>query len=180
MLWCISINHFPAPTAVRDVSTGTTSQESIYISWNHPQYPNSQLTQFIIYYRANPPIIQMSPNILNDGFIAVPVPVDIISFNLSGLSAFTNYSIHMSVRGGVSDAPIETELIARTNSSGKLCTYGIEEKVNIFIIIYNIYVYRGVLQLHLLQFNTSNSHVFALNNVQLVVLTCSSYVTVES
>ena len=120
MLWCISINHFPAPTAVRDVSTGTTSQESIYISWNHPQYPNSQLTQFIIYYRADPLMIQVSPSILNDGFVVVEVPVDMLSLNLSGLNIFTNYSIHMSVRGEeVSDAPIEIELIARTNSSGK-------------------------------------------------------------
>ena len=65
-------------------------------------------------------MIQMSPNILNDGFVAVEVPVDMLSLNLSGLNTFTNYSIHMSVRGeGVSDAPIEIEMFARTNTSCK-------------------------------------------------------------
>ena len=113
-------NYFTAPTAVRDLSAVTSSPESIYISWNHPQYPNSQLTQYIIYHRANPPMIQMSPNILNDGFMVVEVSVDMLSLNLSGLNPFTNYSIHVSVRGeGVNDAPIEIEIIARTNTSCK-------------------------------------------------------------
>ena len=65
-------------------------------------------------------MIQMSPNISNDSFVVVEVPVNMLSVNLSGLNTFTNYSIHMSVRGeGVSDAPIEIEIIARTNSSCK-------------------------------------------------------------
>ena len=115
-----AIDYFTAPTAVQDLTAVASSLESIYISWNHPQYPNSQLTQYIIYHRANPPMIQLSPNISNDGFVAVEVPVDMLSLNLSGLNTFTNYSIHMSVRGeGVSDAPIEIEIIDRTNSSGK-------------------------------------------------------------
>ena len=115
---------FTAPTAVRNLSAVASSPESIYISWKHPQYPNSQLTQYIIYHRANPPTIQMSPNISNTSFDRVEVPVDMLSLNLSGLNTFTNYSIHMSVRGeGVSDAPIEVEIIARTNSSGKIHTH---------------------------------------------------------
>ena len=111
---------FTAPTAVRDLEAVASSSESIYISWNHPQYPNSQLTQYIIYHRANPSMIQMSPDISSDGFVAVEVPVEMLSLNLSGLNTFTNYSIHMSVRGeNVSNAPIEIEIIARTNTSGK-------------------------------------------------------------
>ncbi|XP_065904155.1 cell adhesion molecule DSCAML1-like isoform X2 [Dysidea avara] len=107
-----------APTAIRDLGAVASSSESIYISWNHPQYPNSQLTQYIIYHRANPPMIQMSPNILNDDFMVVEVSVDMLSLNLSGLDPFTNYAIHVSVRGeGVSNAPIETEIITRTNST---------------------------------------------------------------
>ena len=113
--------YFTAPTAVRDLDAVASSPESIYISWNHPQYPNSQLTQYIIYHSENPSRIQMSPNISNDSFVAVEVPVDMLSVNLSGLNTFTNYSIHMSVRGeAVSDAPIEIEIIDRTNTSCKL------------------------------------------------------------
>jgi len=63
----------------------------------------------------------MSPNISNNGFVIVEIPANLLSLNLSGLNTFTNYSIHMSVRGeGVSDAPIEVEIIDRTNTSGKL------------------------------------------------------------
>ena len=111
-----SIIYSTAPTAVRDLQAMASSTESIYISWNHPEYPNSQLTRYIVYHRRNPPIIQMSPNILNDGFTVVEVPVNMLSLNLSGLDTFTNYAIHMSVRGeNVNDAPIEIEISSRTN-----------------------------------------------------------------
>ena len=107
------------PTAVNDFSTVASSAESIFISWKHPTYPNSQLTQYIIYYRINPLKVQLSPEISNEGFVPVTVPANMLSLNLTGLNRFTNYSIHMTVRGeGVSDAPIETEIIARTNTSG--------------------------------------------------------------
>ena len=66
-------------------------------------------------------MIQMSPDISNNGFVAVEISANLLSLNLSRLNTFTNYSIHMSVRGeGVSDAPIEIEIIDRTNTSGKL------------------------------------------------------------
>ena len=97
-----------------------SSAESIFISWKHPAYPNSQLTQYIIYYRINSLVLQLSPNISNEDFVTVTVPGNMLSLNLTGLETFTDYSIHMSVRGeGVSDAPIETEIIARTNTSGE-------------------------------------------------------------
>ena len=118
--------YFIAPTAIHDLSAMASSTESIYISWNHPKYPNSQLTQYIVYHRRNPPMIQMSPNISNNGFVVVEVPTNTLSLNLSGLNTFTNYSIHMSVRGeGVSDAPIEIEIITRTNSSGKILIHAL-------------------------------------------------------
>jgi len=63
----------------------------------------------------------MFPEISNNGFTAVEVPANMLSLNLSGLNAFTNYSIHMSVRGeGVNDSPIDMEIIDRTNTSCKL------------------------------------------------------------
>jgi len=105
-----------APTAVRDLKAMTSSSKSINISWNHPQYPNSKLTYYIIYYRRNPPMIQVSPNILNNGFVTIEVSANNLSLNLLGLDSSTNYAIHMSVRGeGVSNAPIETEVYAKTN-----------------------------------------------------------------
>ena len=111
-----------APTAVRDLEAVPSSSISIYLTWNHPEYPNSELTRYIVYYRADPSVIQMSPNIMSDGFnsMSVPSPVTTTSYNLTQLMVFTNYSIHMSVMGedGVDNAPIEQEILQRTNTSG--------------------------------------------------------------
>jgi len=65
-------------------------------------------------------MIQMFPDIQSDDFIKMDVssPVTTTSYNLTGLDVFTNYSIHMSVMGdGVSIAPIEVEILERTNTS---------------------------------------------------------------
>jgi len=65
-------------------------------------------------------MIQVSPNISSSGFEILEIPATMLSVNLSELTTFVNYSIHMSVRGeGTSDAPIEIEIIERTNTSCK-------------------------------------------------------------
>ena len=68
----------------------------------------------------NPPVVQQSPNISSDGFLNVTLPADTAYFNLSGLTAFTNYTIHITVSAdGVDNAPIEDEVLSRTNTTGK-------------------------------------------------------------
>ena len=111
-----------APTAVRDLEAVPSSLTSIYLIWKHPEYPNSQLTQYIIYYRANPSVIQMFPGISSDDFnVSLPLSFPMTRYYLTGLSVFTNYSIHLSVMGNsVPNAPIEHEILERTNTSGKI------------------------------------------------------------
>ncbi|XP_065904641.1 uncharacterized protein [Dysidea avara] len=108
-----------APTAVRDLEAVPSSLTSIYLIWKHPEYPNSQLTQYIIYYRANPSVIQMFPGISSDDFnVSLPLSFPMTRYYLTGLSVFTNYSIHLSVMGNsVPNAPIEHEILERTNTS---------------------------------------------------------------
>ena len=68
--------------------------------------------------------VQQPPNISSDGFLNVtsPANVDNMNFNLTGLTTFTNYTIHMTVSGdGVGNAPIENEILARTGSKSE-CT----------------------------------------------------------
>ena len=70
----------------------------------------------------NPPVVQQPPNISSDGFLSVTLPADTTYFNLSGLTAFTNYTIHITVSAdGVDNAPIEDEVVSRTNTTGKYC-----------------------------------------------------------
>ena len=111
-----------APTAVRELNAFPSSPESIFITWDHPEYPNSQLLEYIIFYQMDPLTVQQTPNISSDEFLSVTSPADSASltFNLTGLSVFTNYSIHMTVSAdSEEDAPIEVEILSRTNTTGK-------------------------------------------------------------
>ena len=70
----------------------------------------------------DPLTVQQTPNISSDGFSNVTSPADSASltFNLTRLSVFTNYSIHMTVSAdSEEDAPIEVEILSRTNTTGK-------------------------------------------------------------
>ena len=74
----------------------------------------------------DPLIVQQHPNISSDGFSNVTSPADStnLTFNLTGLNAFTNYSIHMTVSAdGEEDAPIEAEVLIRTNAIGMFCVF---------------------------------------------------------
>ncbi|XP_065903936.1 phosphatidylinositol phosphatase PTPRQ-like [Dysidea avara] len=105
-----------APSAVRHLSATASSPESIFISWSHPKYPNGQLTHYNIYYKTNQHVIRSILPI--DDLASVTVPANTLSFTLNGLIPYTNYTIRMSVSGeGVNDAPIEDEVITRTNTS---------------------------------------------------------------
>ena len=114
-----AVNLITAPTAVRDLSVTASSPESIFISWSHPNYPNGPLTQYTVYYTAN---LQMKRSVSTDGFDLVIVPGNMTSLNLTGLEAFTMYTILISASGeGVKDSFAESEVITRTNTTGKLC-----------------------------------------------------------
>jgi len=110
---------FTAPTAVRDISAVPSSPESIYITWNHPEYPNSQLINYIVHYNDKPEMLQSIGNITSDGFENIVVGIR-TSYNLTGLVPFTNYTILVTVSGmDVANAPFEIEILQRTNTTGK-------------------------------------------------------------
>ena len=72
----------------------------------------------------DPLIVQQPPNISSVGFSNVTSPADSASltFNLTGLSVLTNYSIHMTVSAdGEENAPIEVEILSGTNPIGEYC-----------------------------------------------------------
>ena len=74
----------------------------------------------------DPLVVQQPPRISSDGFSNVTSPADSTSltFNLTGLSVFTNYSIHMTVSADDEEnAPIEVEIFTRTNSTGEFSVH---------------------------------------------------------
>ena len=110
------------PTIVRNIGAVPSSPESIYISWDHPEYPNSQLTSYTIFYRETLGMRQARQsdrNISSDGFQNRTVGIA-LDYNLTGLGPFTNYVILLTVSGmNVNNAPFDTEVPQRTNTSGK-------------------------------------------------------------
>jgi len=84
-------------------------------------------------------MIQMSPNIQSVNFnnVGVPSPVTTTNYNLTGLDVFTNYSIHMSVMGdGVPIAPIEVEILQRTNTSNAESTGELYMEMSMLCYVY--------------------------------------------
>ena len=108
------------PTAVRDVKIAMSTPESIFITWGHPEYPNSQLLNYTLYHSNNSAMLQSGSEISTDGFENVTLEI-VTSYNLTGLPPFTNYTFLITVTGkDVGNSPFDVELLHRTNTSGKL------------------------------------------------------------
>ena len=108
------------PTAVRDIKVVMSTPVSIFISWDHPKYPNSQLLDYIIYYNDNPEMLQSSDSISTDDFENETVGI-VTRYNLTGLAPLTNYTILLTVSGrDVGNAPFVMEILQRTNATGKV------------------------------------------------------------
>ena len=115
-----SLSYFTEPTFVRDIKVVMSTPASILISWNHPEYPNSQLLDYIVYYDVKPEMLQPDETISIDGFENETVGI-VTSYNLTGLAPLTNYTILIRVSGrDVGIAPFVKELLQRTNTSGEV------------------------------------------------------------
>ena len=117
---CIVV-FYAVPTAVRNITVAVSTFESLFIIWEHPEYPNSQLLNYNFYYKDNPTMLQSRGEISPNGFEDVTLGT-MTSYNLTGLTPFTNYTILITVtdRDVGDDAPFEVEILHRTNSSGGL------------------------------------------------------------
>ena len=113
---------FVAPTAVRNIRTKPAgfTRESIFICWDHPEYPNSQLSTYIVYSNKQD-TKQSTENLSIDGYKEDILMSTMASYNLTGLKAFTYYSILVTARSeGGEHAPLKVEILNRTNATGKL------------------------------------------------------------
>ena len=112
------------PTAVCDLRPKFIefTHESIFICWNHSEYPNSQLMDYIIYI--NQTSDRQSINLSSDGYERMEVVGTVTSYNVTNLEPFTNYSILVTVSGkDVDNAPFDMEILERTNTTGELYVY---------------------------------------------------------
>ena len=108
------------PIALRNIEVVMTTTESIFISWDHPEYPNSQLLNYIIYYIVTPETQQSS--IPTEDFENKTVGI-VTSYNFTELNLFTSYTIRITVSGrDVGNAPY-VEIVQRTYAIGAVYTY---------------------------------------------------------
>ena len=122
--------YFTVPTAVRDIKVMMSTPESIYITWDHPEYPNSQLLNYTVYYNDNPEMLQSGGNISANGFENEDAGI-MTSYNLTGLVPFTNYSLLVTVSGRdvVDNAPFGMEILQRTNATGEVYTWVLSNSI---------------------------------------------------
>ena len=115
-----------ASTTVRDFRPKPPefTPTSLYICWDHPKYPNSQLLTYLIYY-AEQDLMQSGEDLNITGYTEIDTMGTMTNYNLTGLTPFTNYSILVTVKGSDVDdaAPFEVEILSRTNATGEVYTY---------------------------------------------------------
>ena len=95
--------------------TAATSSQSIRVLWDLPLYPNGPILFYKLFYRASN-TQQQPPNIRSDGYLEILVMNT--EFEVTGLIAYTNYTLHVLAIGqGNLFRSIDTEILQQTNST---------------------------------------------------------------
>ena len=105
------------PTAVTNLMAVATSNQSIRVSWDLPLYPNGPILHYDLFYRASD-TPQQPPNIMNDSSYIERMVMDATNYEITGLTPYTNYTIHVRAIGEnnlVGD--VDEEILQRTNST---------------------------------------------------------------
>ena len=96
-----------------DLTAIPTSPMSIMVTWDIPFFPNGPINSYIIYF-VESDTVQQSQN--NEGFTNRTIESTQLQYELSGLVAFTYYTIRVQAIGEGGSGDIE-EVLQRTNST---------------------------------------------------------------
>ena len=106
-----------APTAVTNLMAVATSNQSIQVSWDLPLYPNGRILHYDLFYRASD-TPQQSPNIMSDSRYIERMVMDATNYEITGLTPYTNYTIHVRAIGENNlGGDVDEEILQRTNST---------------------------------------------------------------
>ena len=106
-----------APTAVTNLTAVATSNQSIQVSWALPLYPNGPISHYDLFYRESD-TPQQPPNIMSDSRYIKGMVMNATNYEITGLTPYTNYTIHVRAIGEnnlVGD--VDEEILQRTNST---------------------------------------------------------------
>ncbi len=100
------------PTGVLNLAAIPTSHQSFQVTWDIPQFPNSDITNYIIYYRVRS-TVQDVP--INDVGYEMVNQTNTLQ-NIKDLIPFTNYTVHVRAIGNPSLlGSTRYEVVVRTN-----------------------------------------------------------------
>ena len=106
-----------ASTEVTNLTAVATSNQSIRVSWDLPLYPNGRILHYDLFYRASD-IPQQPPNIMSNSSYTERMVMDGINFEITGLTPYTNYTIHVRAIGENNlRGDVDEEILQRTNST---------------------------------------------------------------
>ena len=105
------------PTAVTNLMAVATSSQSIQVSWDLPLYPNGRILFYDLFYRVSD-IPQHPPNIIRDSSYTKMMVMNATNYEITGLTPYTNYTIHVRAIGRDDLAgDVDVEILQRTNST---------------------------------------------------------------
>ena len=102
-----------APTAVTNLMAVATSNQSIRVSWDLPLFPNGPILYYDLFYRASD-TPQQSPNIMSDSSYTERMGINATSYEITGLTPYTNYTIHVRAIGDDLGGDVVVEILQRT------------------------------------------------------------------
>ena len=93
-----------------------TSNQSIQVSWDLPLYPNGPILYYDLFYRVSD-TPQQPPNIFRDSSYTERMVMNANNFEITGLTPYTNYTIHVRAIGEGGLGVIDTEVLQCTNNT---------------------------------------------------------------
>ena len=96
-----------------------TSNQSIQVSWDLPLYPNGPILYYNLFYRASD-TPQQPPNIMSDSSYTERMVMDATNYEITGLTPYTNYTIHVRAIGESNlRGDVDEEILQHTNRINK-------------------------------------------------------------
>ena len=106
-----------APTAVTNLMAVATSNQSIRVFWYLPLFPNGPISHYNLSYRQSD-TPQQSPNIMSNSSYTERMVMDATNFEITGLTPFRDYTIHVRAIGENNlGGDVDEEILQRTNST---------------------------------------------------------------
>ncbi|XP_064385915.1 uncharacterized protein LOC135334596 isoform X5 [Halichondria panicea] len=117
------------PTSVLNLVGTTTSHQSFLVNWDVPQFPNSEIINYIIYYTIAS-AIQNFP--INDSGYTFVNQITDTTYDVMNLDPFTNYTVHVRAIGNPNlQGSVVEEILVRTNITNPSAVVNLTVEANL-------------------------------------------------